>query len=210
MLPAGWGLRKQTSLQPGSWLRGQAAGRLGLGVRTCWPLHEYICTVVRIASFSSLVAPMPLVACHLPLATGVESVIHRTLQLDLPVVVFGVDEGEAVSDGVEAGSLRTVVAVSRDVGAVNDLGETLERLILEAVLDNDRFKAATAIDVPELNVRYVVGDRIFALRRRHHFLGGNVEECGLAVDEPLDEPRARHPIYVGVLPSHPFHGVPPC
>ncbi len=87
---------------------------------------------------------MPLVACHLPLATGVESVIHRTLQLDLPVVVFGVDEGEAVSDGVEAGSLRTVVAVSRDVGAVNDLGETLERLILEAVLDNDRFKAATA------------------------------------------------------------------
>jgi len=63
------------------------------------------------------------------------------------VVVIAVDQCEAVSYRVQTGGLRADVAVGRDISAVNDLCEAVERWILEFVFDDDRIEAAAPIDV---------------------------------------------------------------
>src|SRR5437660_1324535 len=100
----------------------------------------------------------------LRLAPCVEGVVHRRFELDLPAVVIAVDQREAVSDRVESRRLRTDVAVSRDISPVNDLGQSVERRVLQSVLEDDRVEAAAPVDMPKLDPLDVVRSGALPLR----------------------------------------------
>src|ERR1700694_3793081 len=120
---------------------------------------------------------------NLLLAPGVQRVVHRSFETDLFVVVLALHERESVRDGVQARSLGAVVALRGEVRTINDRCKTLEGWIVEAELDHDRFEAAAAVDVSELDVLDVVRGRRFPFGRRHDLVRGYVQELCGGVDE---------------------------
>ncbi len=111
------------------------------------------------------------------------------------------NECKAVGYRIEAGGLWGNVAISCNVGTVNDLGKPIERRILELIFDDDRFEAAAAVDVPQLDSLEVIRSDVLALGDGHNLLGGHVEELRIGIDEFLDQPRASNPVDVGILAS---------
>src|ERR1700682_4863980 len=148
--------------------------------------------------------------CYVALAPCVQSVIERRLELDLQVVVLAMDYREPEGDCLQSSRLRRLVDVGVDVGAMHDLGQAVQRRVVEVVLENDRLKAASPIHVAQLDSRYVVRDRALPLRGGEHFLSRYVEKLGIRVDEPFDQPRTRDPVDAGVLSGDPFHRLTPC
>src|SRR5205814_790705 len=108
-------------------------------------------------------------------------------------------------DGIEPGGLRADIAIARDVGSVDDLGQALKRGVPELVLEEDRFEAAAAVHVAELDVPDVVRRRTFGFSHRHHLFGGHIEEFRLRINEAFDQPGAGYPIDLGILPRYPLH-----
>src|ERR1019366_3580802 len=93
---------------------------------------------------------------NLVLAPGIQRVVEGSLEGDLQMVVLTVDHGESVRDRFQASRLRCLVEVSADVGSMHDLGQAVERRVVQPVLEDDRLKAAPAVDVPELDATDVV------------------------------------------------------
>src|ERR1700690_2353668 len=88
-------------------------------------------------------------------APGVERVIERGLEPNLQVVLGAVRHRESVRDGLQSGRLRRQRDVGRDICAVNDPRHSLERRIMELVLDEERLEAAAAVDVAQLDAGHV-------------------------------------------------------
>src|SRR5450756_1494425 len=142
---------------------------------------------------------------NLVLTPGIQRVVEGSLEGDLQMVVLTVDHGESVRDRFQAHRLRCLVEVSADVGSMHDLGQAVERRVVQPVLEDDRLKAATAVHVPELDATDVVGDRALAVGHARHLLSRRIEELGVGVDEAFDQPGARDPVDAGVLSGYPLH-----
>src|SRR5256885_16795323 len=123
------------------------------------------------------------------------------------MIVIAMEQREAMGSRVETGRLGADVAISRNIGPVNDLSETVERRILETVLDDDRFEAAASVDVPQLDSIDVIWNGIFSLGDGHHVIRGLVHELRVGIDKLLDQPRASYPVDVGILSCDPLHRV---
>src|SRR5439155_24670249 len=79
----------------------------------------------------------------------------------------------------------------------------------EPVLVDERIEAALRTVMPELNVLDVVGSRATLRRLGRDLIRRDVDELGLFVDEPFDQPRTRHPVDPRMLARDPLHGCPP-
>src|SRR6266849_5888462 len=67
------------------------------------------------------------------------------------MVLFAVDHRKAVGDRLEPGSLRRDANIGRDIRSVHNQSEPLERRVLQSELEQDRLKAAAAVDVTQLD-----------------------------------------------------------
>ena len=91
----------------------------------------------------------------------------------------------------------------RGVRAAHDERELLERRVVEAVVLQESVEAAELAFVREVDVRYVVGNRVARLRGITHLLGRHVQELRVLVDEARDQPRAGNAVYFGALARDP-------
>src|SRR5712691_218285 len=57
----------------------------------------------------------------------------------------------------------------------------------------------------KLDVRYVVRNRLLAFGGRHDLVCGNEQELCFRIDKPLDQPRTRDPVDVGIRARDPLH-----
>src|SRR5260370_6707010 len=121
------------------------------------------------------------------------------------MVVLAMDHGKAVGDRLEPGSLRRDLDIGRDIGSVHDQSEPLERRVLQSVLEQDRLKAAAAVDVAQLYSAYVIGMRPFSIGDGQHLRRGHVQELSIWIDEALDQPGAGDSVDAGVFAGHPLH-----
>src|SRR5258708_20722091 len=121
------------------------------------------------------------------------------------MVVLPMDHGETVGDRFEAGRLGSLVKVGADVRAMHDLGQPVERRVVETVFQDDRLEAAAGVDGPELTPSDVMGDRAFPCGLGGHLSRRYVEKLGLGVDEALHQPWTRDPIHAGILSGYPLH-----
>src|SRR5438105_9656535 len=110
-----------------------------------------------------------------------------------------------MGDRKQPGCFWAVAAIGGDIGPVHDLGQPLEGRVIKSVLDDDRFKAASAVHVPKLYVFDVVGDRTMALGHRHHLVGVDVDELRRPIHELGDQPWARDTVDASVLAGYPLH-----
>src|ERR1700682_5405908 len=101
------------------------------------------------------------------------------------MVVLAMDDREPEGYSFQPGRLRCYGYVGIDVCAMHDLGQAIQRRVVELVLEDDRFKAASPVHVAELDAPDVVRDRALPLGARHHLLSRYIEELGVRVDEPF-------------------------
>src|SRR5258707_2296695 len=121
------------------------------------------------------------------------------------MVLFAVDHRKAVGDRLEPGSLRRDANIGRDIRSVHDQGEPLERRVLQSELEQDRLKAAAAVDVAQLDSAHVIGMRALSFGDGHHLRRGHVQELGVWIDEAFDQPGAGDSVDAGVFAGHPLH-----
>src|SRR5260370_40163322 len=88
---------------------------------------------------------------------------------------------------------------------MDDLGQQVERWVLDLVLDDDRLEAASAVHVAQLDVGHVVGVSSLAVCHGPDLVRRDEEKLSLGVDEPADQPRAGDSVDVRVLPRYPLH-----
>src|SRR6185312_4967571 len=145
-------------------------------------------------------------AIYLLLAPVVEGIVERGFELDLAMVVLLPDQGESVCDGLQPGALGCRPDVRRHVGRMDDPAECDEgRVPRQTVLEQDALERATAVFVPEIHPRDVIGRRTLASSDIQDVSSGDVEELRLRIDEPPDQPGAGDAIDLGVLACDPFH-----
>src|SRR4029077_6170020 len=121
------------------------------------------------------------------------------------MVLLAVDHGETVGDRLEAGSLGGDIDVSRDIGSVHDQREPFQRRVLQAVLEQDRLKAAAAVHMSQLDSAHVIGMRALSLGDGQHLGCGHVQELRVWIYEALDQPGAGDSIDAGVFSGYPLH-----
>jgi hypothetical protein len=117
--------------------------------------------------------------------------------------------GQAERDREQPRALRRQV-VARGVGPPHDHRDLLQRRIVQAVFLEKRVEAAPLPLVAEFDARDVVRHGPGLLGDGEHALGRHVEELGLPVDEPCDQPRAGDPVDLWPLTGDPSHGRSPC
>src|SRR2546426_1366580 len=145
---------------------------------------------------------------RLVLAPGVERVVHRRFQLDLFLIALAKHQGEASGNCAQTGGLGRDLHVVGHVGTVDDTGHLRERRVAQLVFADDRFEAASSIDMAELDVWHVIGNRLLALGGRHDVGSLHEQELGLRVDKSLDQPGTGDPIDVRIRASDVFHDGP--
>src|SRR5712692_7099703 len=121
------------------------------------------------------------------------------------MVLFAVDHRKAVGDRPEPGSVRRDANIGRDIRSVHNQSEPLERRVLQSELEQDRLKAAPAVDVAQFDSAHVIGMRALSFGDGHHLRRGHVQELGVWIDEALDQPGARDSVDAGVFAGHPLH-----
>src|SRR5260370_21526463 len=121
------------------------------------------------------------------------------------MVFLAMAHGKAVGEGLEPSSLRRDLDIGRDIGSVHDQSEPLERRVLQSVLEQDRLKAAAAVDVAQLDSAHVIGMCALSLGDGQHLRRGHVQELSIRNDEALDQPGAGDSVDAGVFAGHPLH-----
>src|SRR5438094_10244849 len=145
---------------------------------------------------------------RLVLTPGVERVVHRRFELNLFLIALAKHQREASGNGAQPCGLGRDLHIVGHVGAVDDTGQLRERWIGELVFADDRFEAATSVDMAELDVRHVIGNRVLARGDRHDVGGRDEQELGLGVDKSLDEPGTGNTIDVRIRAGDVFHDRP--
>src|SRR5262249_43892997 len=131
----------------------------------------------------------------------IETVVDRSRRADQEGVI-GISESEAPDDEIESRCLRLVVAIIADVGFVNEPSDRHERVVLaEVVPVEERFEAALAVVVGQLDVAHIEAGRIVGYLVRIV----DEDELGGGIDEPADEPCAGGAIDVTMAPGRPSH-----
>src|SRR5260370_42410203 len=115
------------------------------------------------------------------------------------------DYGKAGGVRLETSSLRRDANIGRDIRSVHDQSEPLERRVLQSELEQDRLKAAAAVDVAQLDSAHVIGMRALSFGDGHHLRRGHVQELGVWIDEAFDQPGAGDSVDAGVFAGHPLH-----
>ena len=63
------------------------------------------------------------------------------------MVILAVDHRETKCNRLQSRRFRCLVDVRVDICSVHDLGQAVERRVVQLVLEKDRLKAAPAVDV---------------------------------------------------------------
>src|SRR6266446_4768748 len=121
------------------------------------------------------------------------------------MVLFAVDHRKAVGDRLEPSSVRRDANIGRDIRSVHNQSEPLERRVFQSELEQDRLKAAAAVDVTQLDSAHVIGMRTLSFGDGHHLRRGHVQELGVWIDEAFDQPGAGDSVNAGVFAGHPLH-----
>src|SRR5262249_10527482 len=97
-----------------------------------------------------------------------------------------------------------------DVGGVDDAGQPGQGgVIVEVVLVDEDFEGALVASVGVGGVLGVEGVAVLFGGDGQDLVGRHVEDVGVGVDEPADEPWAGDAVGLRAGTGHPFHGVPP-
>src|SRR5262245_47452265 len=109
-------------------------------------------------------------------------------------------------DRIQPGALRRRLPVLGDVGRVHDLGKADQRRVARKVevLDQN-VERALAVPVRVLRPWRVIGMSTITLCDAEDLVAGYEQELRVRVDEPPDQPGARDPVALGVLPCYPLH-----
>src|SRR5579864_6275208 len=113
-----------------------------------------------------------LTAAYLVLAPCVESVVHWRFQCKLALVVLTMHEGEPMRQCQQPRGLGLNPYILADISAMHDARHARERRVIQLVLAQNRFKAAAAIDVAQLDVGYIVRYRVV-------FSGDGIDPTGV-------------------------------
>src|SRR6202030_3454114 len=101
---------------------------------------------------------------------------------------------EAVGDRLKSGRLGHDVDVGRDIRAMDDPGEPLQRRVGQVVLDDDRLKTAAPVHMPQFGPLDVEWDGPLSVRYRRNLLGRDKKELRIVIDEALDQPGTGNPV----------------
>src|SRR5919198_5280649 len=125
------------------------------------------------------------------------------------MVVFKPQRPKPLRDGLEPRRFWSAIEVLCDIRAVDNLRQETDGEFFNAILGDDRLKAAFAIVMPEFHTRNIEWDGPFALRYSEYLIRWDKEELGLRVYKLLDEPGTGYPINLHPLTRNPLHLLPP-
>src|SRR4029077_4944840 len=81
----------------------------------------------------------------------------------------------------------------------------VKRSVFQAVLEDYRLEAASAIHVAQLRAAHVVRDGAFFLGDGRNIRRGHVQKLGIGIDKSLDQPWAGDSVDARILSGYPFH-----
>ena len=142
-------------------------------------------------------------------APGVQRVVDEDGPLEQAVVV-GFDVEAAEGERQQRGGEGVGVELAVDVGGVDDAGQADEgRVAVEVVVVDEDLERALVVPVVVGGAGGVEAVGAFASCDGEDLVGGDVEDLGVGVDEPADQPRAGDPVGLGAGAGDPLHGWPP-
>src|SRR5262249_19013419 len=126
------------------------------------------------------------------------------------VIVLVAEIPKALGNGFEARSLGLMIKRIVGIGAVDDLAEQEERVVVrQFVLLQDGLERTLLAVMTQFDTFHVIRNGIETLRFIHDLFGRDEEELRILVDEFLDQPWACDPIDFHVLAGNPFHLMSP-
>src|SRR6266545_5839676 len=114
---------------------------------------------------------------------------------------------KTLADGPQIRRLGGDVHLRRKVRAVDDPGESPERLVARKSLVDKGLKRAAAalVAVAICRFRRVEADGSFALLNCGHLLGFDEEDLGLRIEKSSDQTAGGRPVDVDAFTRHPLH-----